>query len=128
MSLHVLAIDDDPTILQMVKDILQAHGHTVTTAPDAETGLQILQTTSAETPSFDLIVSDIMMPGMTGLELLQAVKIDPKLSKIPVILLTAEKQPEDIMRGYTYGADYYIEKPFAAKQLVQGVALLFPDQ
>ncbi len=125
MSLYVLAIDDDPTILQMVKDILQAHGHTVTTAPDAETGLQLLQSQSPDKP-FDLIVSDIMMPGMNGLEFLQAVKIDAKLSIIPVILLTAEKQPEDIMRGYTYGADYYIEKPFAAKQLVQGVALLFP--
>ena len=75
----------------------------------------------------DLIVLDIMMPQMDGLEVLTRLKGEPSTATIPVILLTAKVQYEDVLGGYKMGADYYITKPFTSTQLLNGINLLLGD-
>jgi DNA-binding response OmpR family regulator len=75
----------------------------------------------------DLIILDIMMPEMDGLEVLSRLKAMSETAKIPVILLTAKVQYEDVLGGYKLGADYYITKPFTSTQLVNGINLLLGE-
>ncbi|MGH7871540.1 MAG: response regulator, partial [Candidatus Binatia bacterium] len=75
----------------------------------------------------DLIILDIMMPEMDGLEVLTRLKGKTETSTIPVILLTAKVQYEDVLGGYKLGADYYITKPFTSTQLVNGINLLLGE-
>ena len=72
----------------------------------------------------DLVLLDIMMPEMSGMEVLQRIKDDAATGRLPVILVTAKTQDEDVLSGYQYGADYYITKPFTAKQLLYGIELI----
>jgi len=75
----------------------------------------------------DLIILDIMMPEMDGLEVLSRLKAVSDTATIPVILLTAKVQYEDVLGGYKLGADYYITKPFTSTQLVNGINLLLGE-
>ena len=75
----------------------------------------------------DLIILDIMMPEMDGLEVLSRLKAVAETATIPVILLTAKVQYEDVLGGYKLGADYYITKPFTSTQLVNGINLLLGE-
>src|SRR5262249_60666316 len=72
----------------------------------------------------DLILLDVMMPQMSGLEVLQRIKSTHATAKVPVIMVTAKMQDEDVMTGYQHGADYYITKPCTAKQLLYGIGLV----
>jgi len=72
----------------------------------------------------DLILLDIMMPQMNGLEALSLLKGDPSTASIPVILLTAKVHHEDVLRGYKLGTDHYIKKPFDSGQLITGINFL----
>jgi len=77
----------------------------------------------------DLIIVDIMMPQMDGLEVLTRLKEDSGTATMPVILLTAKVQYNDVLRGYKMGADYYITKPYTTPQLLKGInSLLNRDQ
>ena len=75
----------------------------------------------------DLIILDIMMPQMDGLEVLTRLKEDSGTATIPVILLTAKVQYDDVLGGYKMGADYYITKPFTSTQLINGINLLLGE-
>ncbi|MFQ5539599.1 MAG: PleD family two-component system response regulator, partial [Candidatus Binatia bacterium] len=72
----------------------------------------------------DLILLDIMMPQMDGLEVLTRLREDPSMPFIPVILLTAKVHHEDVLRGYKMGAEYYITKPFTPAQVLDGINLV----
>ena len=72
----------------------------------------------------DLVLLDVMMPEMSGIEVLQQIKDNSQTGRLPVILVTAKTHDEDVMVGYQYGADYYITKPFTAKQLLYGIDLV----
>lgn len=119
----VFAVDDDPTIREMVKQILTAEGYDVTLAENGALGLQQLQN-SEFAHGLDLILLDVMMPEMTGLEVLSAVKDGDLAPTVPVIMLTGEARTEDILTGYNKGADYYITKPFTRAQLLHGISLV----
>ena len=67
---------------------------------------------------------DVMMPELNGLEVLQRIKDNTETGRLPVILVTAKTHDDDVLSGYQYGADYYITKPFTAKQLINGVELV----
>jgi two-component system phosphate regulon response regulator PhoB len=71
--------------------------------------------------AFDLVLLDVMMPGMSGFEVLAEIRTQPATATLPVILLTAKTQDDDLMTGYDGGADYYITKPFTPKQLFYGI-------
>jgi DNA-binding response OmpR family regulator len=110
----ILIIEDDPTILRVVKDNCASRGHQVITARDGEAGLDF-----ALNGGPDLILLDLMLPKVNGYEICRAVRAE-KL-EMPILMLTAKGQEEDIVRGLELGADDYITKPFSIRELMARV-------
>ncbi|MEE8075411.1 MAG: response regulator [Candidatus Binatia bacterium] len=118
----IMVVDDNPDIVTIVKTILEVKGYVV---QSAFSGQEVLSLLKEQKP--DLIILDVMMPQMDGLEVLTRLKGDPGTASIPVILLTAKVQYEDVLGGYKMGADYYITKPFTSTQLINGINLLLGE-
>ena len=116
----ILVVDDNPDSITILQSILETRGYRVVVADSGPAALQKVQ---AE-PCPDLVLLDVMMPEMNGLEVLQAIKETHATARLPVILVTAKTHDEDVLSGYQYGADYYITKPFTAKQLLYGIDLV----
>ena len=114
----VLVVDDDPVILKLLKVNFEMEGYDVTTASD---GHEALAAARAEAP--DVIVSDVMMPRMDGLELAAALKGDAGLAAIPLMLLSAKAQSTDVSAGMEL-ADDYVTKPFDPLDLLERVNAL----
>lgn len=118
-ALHVLVVDDNPDSVTILRTILESRGYQVWVAAS---GLEALDILKVQTP--DLILLDVMMPEMGGLQVLQQIKDNVRTGRVPVILVTAKTHDDDVLSGYQYGADYYITKPFTAKQLLYGINLV----
>lgn len=118
----IMVVDDNPDIITIVKTILEGKGFTVFSA---SSGQELLNLLKSQKP--DLLILDIMMPEMDGLEVLTQLKAVTDTARIPVILLTAKVQYEDVLGGYKLGADYYITKPFTSTQLINGINLLLGE-
>jgi CheY-like chemotaxis protein len=118
----IMVVDDNPDIITIVRTILEGKGYSVLSATSGPELLNLLKTNKP-----DLIILDIMMPEMDGLEVLTRLKGLTETATIPVILLTAKVQYEDVLGGYKLGADYYITKPFTSTQLVNGINLLLGE-
>ena len=116
MAATILVVDDDPVILQLLQVNFEMEGFTVITAADGREGVE---RTRADRP--DVVVSDVMMPRMSGLELVAELKGDPATASIPVLLLTAKAQQADVSSGLEQGADDYVTKPFEPLDLVDRV-------
>jgi DNA-binding response OmpR family regulator len=108
----ILVADDDQDILELVAFRLERAGYEVLTAGDGE---QALATARERRP--DLAVLDVMMPKLTGYEVVKAMRAEEGTNRIPVILLTARVQEADVSRGFEAGADDYIRKPFSPQEL-----------
>jgi len=106
----ILIIDDEPNIIELVTAYLKAENYTIHTAMSGPEGLAL-----ARTLTLDLIVLDIMLPGLDGLELLQTVRRE---SNVYVIMLTAKSEEHDKVLGLALGADDYLTKPFSPRELV----------
>lgn len=119
----VLAVDDSPVQLRLVQEALGRSGYTVKTATSAEKGLEMMRVAPPA-----VVVSDVTMNGMNGYDFCKAIKKDPKLGKIPVILLTSEGTPKDFQAGREAGAVMYITKPFKPEGLLNAVRMLCPVQ
>jgi DNA-binding response OmpR family regulator len=119
VSETVLLVDDDPVILRLLEMNFGLEGYAVLLAPDAMTALAL-----ARTAQPDVIVSDVMMPTMSGLELMVALRTGEDTRSIPVLLLSAKAQTDDVQAGVAAGADDYVTKPFEPLDLVERVALL----
>jgi len=117
---RVLVVDDDPLIRHIVQAILEAEGCHVLTAHNGAAGLELLNRESLREP-LTLVVLDVMMPEMTGLELLTELRKNPEHSSVPVLMLTGEDKASDRTRGYEAGASFYMTKPFDRAQLLEGV-------
>lgn len=115
----VLVVEDDPTILQLLEVNFEMEGFTVLKAADGAIGLEQAQ---ANQP--DIVVSDVMMPNMSGIELVVALKASPETESIPIILLSAKAQGADIRHGIEAGADEYVTKPFEPLDLIERVHAL----
>ncbi len=115
----VLVVEDDPTILQLLEVNFEMEGFAVLCADGGEAALE-----HARDGQPDVIVSDVMMPGMSGLELTKALKASEATKHIPVILLSAKAQGTDIRQGLDAGADDYITKPFEPLDLIDRVNAL----
>ena len=113
----ILLIDDEKPYAKVIQDALELIGLEVLLAHNAMDALNLFQQV---TP--DLILLDVMMPGLSGYEVCQRLKTDPGLSHAYVIMLTAKGQAKDHERGMQVGADEYITKPFNPKHLVRRVA------
>jgi CheY-like chemotaxis protein len=112
----VVVIDDEPFILMLVEDRLRRAGLQVVALRESVGAMQRIR---REKP--DLIILDWMMPELSGLELLRALKADPALSSIPVFMLTAKGRKEDEEKGLASGAARFISKPFSPKALLGAV-------
>ena len=111
---HLLMIEDDVRLAGMVSDYLGASGFVVSHAPDAQTGLARLQTAGV-----DLVILDLMLPDMDGLQVCQRIRALPgALGQVPVLMLTAKGDPMDRIIGLEMGADDYLPKPFEPRELV----------
>lgn len=113
---HVLVIEDDDSYRNSIKMILTMEGFSVRTARDGGTGVGQLRESRP-----DLILCDIMMPGMDGHAVLETVKNNAELADIPFIFVTAMGDRSDIRRGMSSGADDYLSKPFSAEELIAAV-------
>ncbi len=120
MGKKILVVDDDPMIRTLVKEILSAEGHEVDLAEDGALGIAHLEK-EPRPIKYELLILDVIMPGMNGLDVLTRLKLHPDTQNIPVLMLTGEDKAEDIMNGYNVGADYYITKPFTRQQLLFGL-------
>jgi DNA-binding response OmpR family regulator len=119
VGLHVLVVDDDELNRVLVERVLAARGIEVETSPN---GIAALAAIERRRP--DLIVLDVVMPGMSGADVLTQVKSNPRLATIPVIMLTARSGDDDVIASYRSGADYHLTKPLVADELLYGVALV----
>jgi DNA-binding response OmpR family regulator len=117
----VLVVDDDPVILRLLQVNFEMEGFTVRCAGDGAEGLAAVL---AEPP--DIVVSDVMMPRLNGLELVARLKADPVTAAVPVILLSARAQVSDVRAGLDAGADDYVTKPFEPLDLLDRVNKLLP--
>jgi two-component system alkaline phosphatase synthesis response regulator PhoP len=112
MPQTILVVDDDPGVLRVVEINLTQEGHQVRAASNGE---EALASVARERP--DLVVLDVMMPRMDGFETLKRLRADPATADIPVIMLTARSQDEDVFEGYGTGAQWYLTKPFEPAEL-----------
>jgi two-component system, OmpR family, alkaline phosphatase synthesis response regulator PhoP len=123
---RVLVVDDEPDVLLLCRVNLEFEGYEVVEASDGEEAMERLQ----EQP-FDVMLLDVMMPKMDGWQVLEAVKADPDLKDLPVVMLTAKVQDQDQIRGWSQGAADYITKPFsplALSQVLQDVLATDPEE
>ncbi len=110
---RVLVVEDERDIAALVAYHLTRQGYRVSTAG---TGDEALQAASSERP--DLVVLDLMLPGLSGYEVLQELRRTPGMEQLPVVFLTARREESDRIRGFELGADDYVTKPFSPQELV----------
>lgn len=113
----ILAVDDEAAIRSLIQINLEHAGYAVETAKNGTEALALI-----EARPYDLVISDIMMPEMDGIELLAMVRKQPAIQNTRFILLTANDREEDFVQGYLQGADLYLTKPFAPAQLLEWVS------
>ena len=111
-DIRILAVDDDPINLNVLAGILSAEPYRIETARSGQEALQLL-----EQQPWDLMIADVMMPGMSGYELTQRTRERYSVSELPVLLMTARSQPADIYTGFLAGANDYVTKPADALEL-----------
>ena len=121
MSQKIIIADDEEHLGYMVKFKLEKSGYEVVWKMD---GHSVLESVQKEKP--DLVILDVMMPGLTGFEVLEKIKSDENLKSIPVVLLSAKTQETDIVKGINLGAADYIIKPFRPAELLARVQRLIP--
>ncbi|MGI4791523.1 MAG: response regulator transcription factor [Janthinobacterium lividum] len=117
MAYKILVVDDEPTIVRLMEFILARQGHEMIAAVNGEEALHKIRTQHP-----DLVLLDIMMPRIDGYEVAQQVRADPMTASLPIIMLSAKAQEEDIRKGVDVGVDEYITKPFSPEHLVHVVA------
>ena len=115
-SKNILVVEDDLDIRELISFNLQNEGHQVFEAKDGEAGID-----KAREKLPDLILLDLMLPGIQGLDVCRIIKSDQETKEIPIIMVTALGQEEDIVKGLETGADDYITKPFSIKVLIARV-------
>ena len=119
--MKILIVDDFSTMRRIIKNLLRDLGYNNTSeADDGNTGLPMLQS-----GNFDFLVTDWNMPGMTGLDLLRAVRADARLNSLPVLMVTAEAKKEQIVMAAQAGVNGYIVKPFTAQTLKEKIDKIF---
>ena len=123
---RILVVDDEQDLCEILLYNLNAAGYDAEAAYSGETAFeQIVNRTrlalSSSEKSFDLLILDVMMPGMSGFELAERLKGNPSTSSIPIIFLTAKDTEDDMLQGFGLGADDYVTKPFSVREVVARV-------
>lgn len=115
----ILVVDDDPTMVKLINVNLKLNNYSVIEATSGEQALEVL----SKEP-LDLVVLDIMMPGVDGWEVLRRIRGSSETQEMPVILVTAKTQDSDVIRGWELGADEYVIKPFNPLLLVEVIKMV----
>ncbi|RMD80333.1 MAG: hybrid sensor histidine kinase/response regulator [Gammaproteobacteria bacterium] len=119
---RILVVDDSPTVREVERQLLEAHGYEVEQAVDGLDGWNLLREPPGGRP-FDLVITDVDMPRMDGIELVRMVRADPELYRLPVMIVSYKDREEDRYRGLQAGADYYLSKgAFEDARLQEAVA------
>ncbi len=116
---RILLVEDEKTISELVAESLKRRGYLVETAFDGDTGLFAVETSLP-----DLVILDVMLPGMDGWEVCRRIRGNPATRRIPVLMLTARREERDLLAGFDVGADDYMKKPFSVNELVARVGSL----
>ena len=116
---HLLLAEDDPDIRELISFRLSTAGHAVTAVEDGPSALD-----AAADAVPDLVLLDVMMPGLSGIDVCRALRARPETAALPVILLTARSQEADVQAGFRAGADDYMTKPFSPRELVSRIDAL----
>ena len=122
MSKQVLIVDDEPNIVISLEFLMKREGFAVAVARDGEEGLAAIR---AGRP--DLVVLDVMMPKRNGYEVWEAVRADPSLGGVRILMLTARGRPAESEKGLELGADAYMPKPFSTRELVDKAKSLLAE-
>ena len=109
----ILVVEDDPDTLMYISQVLKRAGYAVAGAVSGEEGLEKFRDIRP-----DLVILDVMLPGMDGWEVLKKIKSGFRSRKTPVIMLTAKDTDRDKLKGYEFGADFYVTKPFNMQKLL----------
>ncbi len=120
-NIKILVVDDFSTMRRIIKNLLRDLGFN--NADEADDGLTALPMLQAG--SYDLLITDWNMPGMQGIDLLRAVRADPKLSSMPVLMVTAEQKKAQIIEAAQAGVNGYIVKPFTAATLKEKLEKIY---
>jgi two-component system phosphate regulon response regulator PhoB len=120
---RILVVDDERDILELLDYNLSKEGYKVT---GVTTGEEALEAAREKTP--DLIVLDLMLPGLDGLEVARELKADPDTRSVPIVMLTAKGEEADIVAGLELGADDYVTKPFSPRVLLARIRAIFRRQ
>lgn len=120
-NMRILIVDDFSTMRRIIKNLLNDLGYTNTA--EAEDGNSALATLAQS--SFDFVVTDWNMPGMTGIELLRAIRADERFKTLPVLMVTAEAKREQIIEAAQAGVNGYVIKPFTAQTLEEKLGKIF---
>jgi len=123
MAHKVLIADDEPNIVVSLEFLMQREGHEVLVARD---GPSALETIRREKPA--LVLLDVMMPGLSGFEVCQAVRADDTLAGVRILMLSAKGRDTDLAKGRALGADAYVTKPFSTRELADQVRALLADR
>ena len=115
----ILVVDDEPDLLELVSYNLKKHGFAVSLSPDGEDALE-----KARKSTYALIILDLMLPGLQGIEVCRMLRQDPRTESLPVLMLTAKSDIADKVRGLENGADDYLTKPFDPQELIARVRSL----
>ena len=118
----ILVVEDDADLLELLTRVLEKEDFEVMTATNGREGLAL----ASMRPRPNLIISDIMMPDMDGLQMVRELKQDPGTKPLPVIFLTAKSTPRDMVAGIQAGARHYLTKPFKVPELLAKVRSVLP--
>ena len=118
-SPRILVADDEPALLRLLEFVLGRRGYVIQGVTNGNTAVEVLKT---ESP--DLVILDVMMPGLDGYEVLTFIRETAHLEGLPVVMLTARAQLDDIQLGLSLGADAYLAKPFDPEELLSVVESL----
>lgn len=116
MSHKILIADDEPNIVVSLEFLMKREGHDVSIARDGRQALELIRSLQP-----DLVLLDVMMPFMSGFDVLQAVRGDDAIAATPILLLSAKGRDTDIAKGLALGADAYMTKPFSTRELAERV-------
>lgn len=120
---RILAVDDDTPALNALRQILLQRGYEVSTAPNGEEAVELI-----ERESYDLFILDVNMPGMSGIDVCRKIRENPKTVNTPVIFLTAKGMVGDMMEGKDAGSDLYLVKPVLASKILNMVGMFLSSE